>query len=439
MPRVSHIAEGMQTVLTTIANAIGREIGFIQRERKLNGSGYAQTLVLGWFGTPSATLEEWCQTAACLGIEITPQRLDDSLSLQASELMIKILESGVEKVITKDPVSIPLLQRFNGVDIQDRSTITLPDELKEIWKGGGGSSPQKTSSSVKRQVQLDLRSGTLVGPILQHGREHDRNSPLDNQTLPSGALRLTDLGYFSLERFSELNDDGVYWLTRVKSQCDFYTDNGKRWDLAEFLKLNNVDTIDFPIFWGKKHRIPCRLLAVRVPDYVVNYRIRKIRDYAQKKGVTPSQKTLFLAGWTVMATNAPHELMSLKEAQIFLRARWQIELLFKLWKKYGTVDKSRSSQPWRILTEVSAKLLGMIIQHWIFLTSCWQYPDRSLMKASTLVRKHATSIAFAFAIGTMERLIEAIEMIQQCLSRCRLNKRKKRSNSYQLLLGIEEP
>jgi len=50
MPRVSQIAEGMQTVLTTIANALGREIGFIQRFRKLNGSVYAQTLVLGWRG-----------------------------------------------------------------------------------------------------------------------------------------------------------------------------------------------------------------------------------------------------------------------------------------------------------------------------------------------------------------------------------------------------
>jgi hypothetical protein len=336
-------------------------------------------------------------------------------------------------------VCIPLLQRFNGVYIQDSSTIMLPDELKEVWEGCGGSSPQNTSSSVKLQVQLDLLSGTLVGPILQHGREHDRNSPLDNQTLPSGALRIADLGYFSLQKLFELNAEEVYWLTRVKEKCDFYDENGKRWDLAQFLFLKDGDTIDIPIFLGKKHRLPCRLLAVRVSDEVANYRRRKIREYAQKKGVTESQKTLFLAGWTVMATNTEKELISLAEAQILMRARWQIELLFKLWKKYGKVDKSRSSKPWRILTEVYAKLLGMIIQHWIFLTSCWQYPDRSLMKASQLIRKHATTIAVAFASGTMERLIEAIEIIRQCLRGCRINKRRKKPNTYQLLLGIEEP
>lgn len=167
MQIVSQIAEGMQTVLTTIANAIGREIGFIQRERKFNGSGYAQTLVFGWLGKPDATLDELCQTAATLGIEITPQSLDDRFGIKSSELMLKVLESSLEKVVTSDPVCIPLLQRFNGVYIQDSSTITLPDELKEVWEGCGGSSSQNTSSSVKLQVQLDLLYGTLQGPILQ--------------------------------------------------------------------------------------------------------------------------------------------------------------------------------------------------------------------------------------------------------------------------------
>jgi hypothetical protein len=75
---------------------------------------------------PSATLEELCQTAACLGIEITPQSMDDRFGQKSSELMLKLLESGVEKVITSEKVSIPLLQRFNGVYLQDSSTIMLP-------------------------------------------------------------------------------------------------------------------------------------------------------------------------------------------------------------------------------------------------------------------------------------------------------------------------
>ena len=50
------------------------------------------------------------------------------------------------------------------------------------------------------------------------------------------------------------------------------------------------------------------------------------------------------------------DLLTLTEVLVLLRARWQIELLFKLWKSHGHIDESRSAQPWRVLTEVFAKL-----------------------------------------------------------------------------------
>ena len=62
-------------------------------------------------------------------------------------------------------------------------------------------------------------------------------------------------------------------------------------------------------------------------------------------------------------TNAGADLLSLPEALVLARARWQIELLFKLWKQYGQIDASRSAKPWRVLCEVWAKLLAVLIQH----------------------------------------------------------------------------
>src|SRR6267143_1035265 len=49
------------------------------------------------------------------------------------------------------------------------------------------------------------------------------------------------------------------------------------------------------------------------------------------------------------------------------------ELLCKLWKSHGRVDESRSTKPWRILCAVDAKLLAMLVQHGVFLVSCWAY------------------------------------------------------------------
>ena len=84
-----------------------------------------------------------------------------------------------------------------------------------------------------------------------------------------------------------------------------------------------------------------------------------------------------------------------QEALVLAKIRWQIELIFKLWKSHGLVDEWRTANPFRILCEVYAKLVGMVFHHWCFLVGCWIYPDRSLVKAAQVVRDHALILALA--------------------------------------------
>ena len=296
---------------------------------------------------------------------------------------------------------------------------------------------KNTSASVKLQVRLNMNTGELNGPFLQAGRVNDKSSHLQEEHPPQGALRIADLGYFSLEVLQDLDADGVYWLSRIQSQCVIYEEDGKKWDLVDLLETYCDDKLDMSILLGLEKQIPCRLMAVRVPEEVANQRRRKIRADSRRRGRTPSKRQLTLAGWTVLVSSIPPELLTLDEAFVLMRIRWQIELIFKLWKSHGHIDEWRSEKPWRILCEVYAKVLAMVIQHWILLSGCWQYPDRSLHKAAQTVRKHALHLAIAFASGCIERLHEALEIIQRCLAvGCRINKRKTKPNTYQLLLGI---
>ena len=184
MSIIPRIADAMQTVLTTIADVVACETGFIQRQRKLSGSTFVQTLVFGWLANPDASLDELTQTAAGLGIDISPQALDQRFTIQASEFLKQTLENAVATLIAAEPVAIPILQRFNGVHIQDSSVITLPDELAEIWQGCGGSTPKNTSASVKLQVRLNMNTGELNGPFLQAGRVNDKSSRLQEEHPP---------------------------------------------------------------------------------------------------------------------------------------------------------------------------------------------------------------------------------------------------------------
>src|SRR5919202_2736188 len=175
MTTLAHIAGELRTLLTATADAAARAGRFVQRRSKLTGALFAQTLVFGWLANPQATLEELAQTAATLGLAISPQGLDARFGPEAAALLRRLLEAAVHAVVAADPVAIPLLARFHGVYLHDSSVVALPAALAELWPGSGGSAPAAT---LKLGVRLDLVSGALLGPVLQPGRSHDTRLPL---------------------------------------------------------------------------------------------------------------------------------------------------------------------------------------------------------------------------------------------------------------------
>jgi len=139
------------------------------------------------------------------------------------------------------------------------------------------------------------------------------------------------------------------------------------------------------------------------------------------------------ADWTLLVTNAPATLLAVDEALVLQRARWQLELLFKLWKEHGKIDESRSAKPWHVLCDVFAKLLAVLVQHWVILTGCWQCPNRSLVKAAQTVR--ARALELLDMLTDPDLLVRVLTSIHRCLAAgCRINKRKQHPNTYQLLV-----
>ena len=436
MTTIPRVVEAMQTVLTTKADEAANETGFVQRKSKMGGASFAQTLVLGWLQNPEATLEELTQTSAALGVTITPQGLEQRFNEPAAQCLQKVLEEAVNKVISAEPVALPILQRFSETYLDDSTTVTLPQELAEVWSGSGYADPD-SCAGLKLQVRLEYAHGTLHGPFLQDGRSHDRKSVLQQMPVAAHSLRIADLGYWSLDVLKVHGHQDGYWLFRAQVQTKLYTQDGRCWTLVELLQSIPDAEIDIPVQLGVQARIPARLLAVRLPQEVAEKRRRALHKEARHKGQAVSKDRLALADWNIFVTSAPVELLTVREALVLARVRWQIELLFKLWKSHGQIDEWRSRKPWRILCEVYAKLVAMIIQHWLLLLSCWRFPDRSLVKAATTIRNHA--ITLTCSIASASALSQAIETIQRCLSvGCRINKRKDQQHTYQLLLGLDD-
>jgi len=231
----------------------------------------------------------------------------------------------------------------------------------------------------------------------------------------------------------------VFWLSRLKANCQLFDTDDTLVCLLKWLKAHNSCQLDCPILLGKQAKLPVRLLAQRVSQQVANKRKRQIKKQAKSKGKTPSFSRLALADWDIYITNIPMEQLTVDEAFVLARVRWQIELMFKLFKSSGQIDESRSSKPIRILCEVYAKLIAMIIQHWILLVGGWRYPEYSFQKAAKVVAKYALAIAAGYA-SSVVRLIATFEDVKRALANgCQISARKSKPSTFQLLQKVAQP
>src|SRR5919109_4511040 len=161
MTTIPQVARAMREILTTTAAEAGRATGFVQRTSPLSGATFSQTLVFGFLGHPQAPLEELTQTAATVGVEVSPQALDQRFTASAAACLHQSLLAAIARVITAEPVAIPLLERFPAVYVQDSSTIVLPEVFAAQWHGCGGSIPPGTSVALKLQARLEMCTGRL--------------------------------------------------------------------------------------------------------------------------------------------------------------------------------------------------------------------------------------------------------------------------------------
>lgn len=429
MGTIAQIQKAMQEILGQEAEKMGKETGFVQRKSKMNGKLFVQTMVYGVMGNPGISYTQLSQSAGMVGVAISAQGLEQRFTPEAAELMYRVLQQAVKQTMSGSPTQIAILQRFNGVYLRDSCVVSLPKELNKEWPGVG--SQQGKSAGLKLHVSVNYNTGELQGPTLTNGRTHDRKSPYHEEIIPAGGLRIADLGFFDLEQFAKDQSEHVYWLSRYKVGTTVLDLKGQRIDLVKWLE--NVDQLDCPILLGKNRRIPCRLLAQRVPQEVADQRRRRLHEYAVRKQAHITKETLALAQWTLMITNVPQELLSLQEALILYKVRWQIELLFKLWKQYAKIDEWRSQNPYRILCELYAKLIAVLIMHWNFILSFWAIPARSLFKAVQIFQSFASSLAITFNDEPL--FLRVLETIQRVLrSGCLLNSRRTKSNTYQSLL-----
>ena len=276
---------------------------------------------------------------------------------------IKRLFEQMLQIELSKSVQMDFLPKFSGVFIQDSTVINLPEAMAPMFKGTGGSSGK---SSVKVDFVMDAQ-GSACHMDIRGGTSGDNAQAVKNPK--RGALYIRDLGYFNIPFFRLIIEAGAYFLSRLKSKSVIYGDiKGKTvidiFGLTQKMKPN--DTLHVPVFIGNRKFVPVFLVVQKLPPEVVAVKIAKAKKDHHKRMTQMTKEHMAWCAFNSYVTNIPPAWFeALTIIQIY-GIRWQIEIMFKVWKsifKMGDVGKINGN---RALCMLYGRLTWILLQMKVF-------------------------------------------------------------------------
>jgi len=426
--------------------ACARRTGFVRRTSKITGKVFLALVTLGAWSTRKTSLGQLAAKAAQLPrpVDISPEALHQRRTQRAVAFLRDLLQTAFAKLHKGDTIcDTGVWAPFTAVHIADSTGFELPPALKELFPGSGGSA---TAAGAKIQ---------LVGEYLSHSFAHLALVPgttPDNKYIDTvvglaarGALFLFDLGYFKTTALAQIAEAEAYFLTRLNHQvalCEAVAGRLRPVELAAWLRTVRQRLVEKALYVGAHERVAVRLVAVRVPEAIVNERRRKARAKAKKRGYTPSQTHLALLAWNLFVTNVPGSVWTAATVYKAYSLRWQAELVFKSWKSDLHLATLPTTTQAPTLCYLYGRLLLIVLTYALcptLRTALWtrQHRELSFLK---LIR-YLQAVADSWLQRLFASAAELRAFLQQvCLKAARLVakvSRKRRTSAQRLRESVQ--
>jgi len=284
------------------------------------------------------------------------QSLSDRFTPKSTAFLLSILGKLIEQRFK--PTTAALAHtKIRRVFIEDSSALGLPKSNARNFPAHGNH--HGNTAGVKIDFAYDLLSGNVLSHSLQQATTQDKSIGKDALVeVQAGDLVLRDMGYFSLDEFTEIESRSAWWLTRLPLSTGVLLENGKA--LETRLRSRKQDILDLKVHVGGQKK-SCRLIAVRADDTVARKRRSERRKRAKENGKSPCNKGLMRDGWHLMLTNLCSSEAEVSQLVVIYRARWAVEIQFRAWKQSLNLEqalKRKSSQH-----HLEALMLAGMIAH----------------------------------------------------------------------------
>lgn len=423
------------------------ETKFVQRESKLTGSTFLGLLVFHSNSLKAQSLNDLAiNLDETYGIQIRKQSLHERFNQYALLFVRKALENMLRKHCKEIQSIFSGTKVFKRILLKDSTCFQIDESLAGCYPGSGGSG---SPASIRIQFEYDILNGTINDLSVNPFKHQDAtNSVTTIDLTKKGDLLIRDLAYMSLKVIKLLEKIKAYYLCRANTNVKIYEEKDGSYceidfdKILRYLKKLGLFSMEKMVYYGKEEKIPVRIIIHRLPDEEYNKRMRKIKKNANKKGRgTLKKEAKARAAFNLFITNASAKEIPMDNVWSFYRLRWQIELIFKVWKSMCNIAEVKKVKKERLECYIYSKLL-LIMLGWKIIWRVTRKLFKTEKKALSILK--ASKTLYRNMIGNMInvfvfRNISLGSFLQSFYDLSKkyhiLEKRKKQPTSFELLLS----
>ena len=226
------------------------------------------------------------------------------------------------------------LKKYKRVLLQDSTVIALPSWLSWCFPGNVSRGKKKSlpiAIGIKIQVVYDILSDHFIHFEITPYTSNDQSKSKDILSIvQSEDLVIRDLGYFVLDSFSEMSQQNISFISRLRYGVKLYeAETGK--DINLLKELKKTGRFDKWIMLGKDQKLKARLVAEKLAVEQVNNRRRKAKNDRDKR-INHCKEYYEMLEYNLFITTEDKELLSSDQVARSYEIRWRIEIIFKCWK-----------------------------------------------------------------------------------------------------------
>lgn len=432
---------------------VARQTGWMKRKsRKITPIAFLRGILLSITqGEPSLRL-----LATSIGLHsnltVSKQALWERLGPEAvaffGSVLAEVMTTGINA-----PKSIFKIPGIHRVLIADSTLVSLHERLAGLFPATNNQHGH-CGAGFGLQGIFELISGAALELSLHPYRRGDQKASTDILPhLREGDLVIRDLGYMVLEPLKKISECGAHFLSRhLNNRVLHIAQEGEdgRVELLSYLRRHasyegaEVD-LDVVVGSNQKHygTLECRLVARRLPQSVVEKRLRKARQNEERLSKKFTKEHLRLLAWEIYITSLPRAAADVAQLAALYRLRWRVEIIFKAMKSHTPgMDLARhrsNASHVQVLILAWMCLVALATRTGRFaLASANQESDGgltpncvSLLKSMPRVFKFLEHLLYSTCSPNPDDLWERLN--RQIQYHDRYEKRKKRSDMSQML------